>query len=172
MDTEQFQKDQRIDPNELDLAAATQAETFFYWAEQLVKARRAMDRAKLTVDFVENDLALQIRTNPEEFSITKVTEGAIGATVKTHAKYRDAVQVLSDRKSQVQMLEAAVNAMEQRKRMIEILVTLHGQQYFAGPSVPRDLVSAWNEDQETRAAELLERQRKRARRRSSDEKTT
>ena len=37
------------------------------------------------------------------------------------------------------MAQGAVYAFEQRKTSLENLVRLHGQQYFAGPKMPRDL---------------------------------
>ena len=42
----------------------------------------------------------------------------------------------------------AVKAMDDKKRMLQGLITLHGQQYFAGPDVPRDLLASWMESQE------------------------
>jgi len=53
--------------------------------------------------------------------------------------------------------------MEQRKRMLELLVTLHGQEYFAGPSVPRNLIDAWKEAKKSKAEELLRRTKVRKR---------
>ena len=37
--------------------------------------------------------------------------------------------------------KGAVRAVDQRKESLENLVRLHGQHYFAGPKIPRDLSS-------------------------------
>jgi hypothetical protein len=50
-------------------------------------------------------------------------------------------------KFEVDTCQGAVSAIEQRKSMIEALIKLHGQQYFAGPSIPRQL----NEEREKRS---------------------
>ena len=122
-----------------------------------------MDRAKLAVELAENGLALDIRSNPDKYGLTKTTEGAIMATVKTQREYLDAVTEHVDARHELSLLEAAVTAMEQRKRMIEVLITLHGQQYFAGPSAPRNLGAIWSDYQETKLAALNNRQADKAR---------
>lgn len=163
MDAKRMAKDRLIDPSELDLCAATQADVFFYWAEQASEARAKLDRAKMQIELVENRLALDCRTEPSKFGLMKVTEAAITATVKNSEEYKEAVDQYLKAKQESQLADAAVNAMEQRKRMIEVLVTLHGQQYFAGPSVPRDLVTAWSDRQKAREADLNTKQGARAR---------
>lgn len=172
MDTVRFQNDIVLDPTKLDLAAATQGETFFYWAQQMVAARKAMDRAKINVELVENTLAKECRKNPTKHGLDKVTEGAISAAVKTNGKYLGAVDEFVKCKADHQLLEVAVSAMEQRKRMIGDLITLHGQQYFAGPSVPRDLASAYAENRQNRVDDMETAQKQKARRRTTHEETT
>lgn len=158
MDMRKFHDDQRLDPNHLDMAAALQAETFFHWAQQAVHARKVADRVKLNVELVENLLSSECRLDPESFHLIKITEAAISSAVKNHPDYKAAMENLIDARHEMSLLDAAVEAMEQRKRMIEVLITLHGQQYFAGPSVPHDLVSAWSDYQEGNREALLKRQ--------------
>jgi len=167
MDFELFHKDQKLDPNHLDLAAATQGETFFHWAQQSIQAKRLVDRAKLNVELQENSLALDIRKNPEKFNLAKVTEAAISASVKVHPDYQNAVAQLIAAREESALLDVAVVAMEQRKRMIEVLITLHGQQYFAGPSTPNNLGQAWSDYQENRTDDLAARQKSKLRKRKS-----
>jgi hypothetical protein len=52
--------------------------------------------------------------------------------------------------------------------MIELLVTLLGQQYFAGPSVPRNLVEAWEKMKSKRGAEVMEKTKLRKRETTSN----
>lgn len=167
MDMERFAIDRVIDANQLDVAAVTQADTFFHWAEQFALAKVDLDRAKALMDLTESDLNLKIRGDPEKYNITKVTEGVIVPTIKIQKEYQDRLDVYLGCKKDVMVLEQAVEAMGQRKRMIEVLVTLHGQQYFAGPSVPRDLAQSYLEHQEKKGVKLNEKQRAKSRRRKS-----
>jgi len=135
----------------------------------LVAAKHRMDRVRLVMDSLERDLSLQCRQNPESFHLTKVTEASVVMAVKSHPDYMEAATRVLDSRNDVALLEVAVQAMEQRKRMIEVLVTLHGQQYYAGPSTPRDLVTVYNDYQEIKTANLSQRQKAKVRRRSLDE---
>lgn len=158
MDMRKFHDDLGLDPNHLDMAAALQADMFFHWAQQAILARKVADRAKLNVELVENRLSSECRLDPESFHLMKITEAAIASAVKTHSDYKEAVEELIDSRHEMSLLDSAVAAMEQRKRMIEVLITLHGQQYFAGPSVPHDLVSAWSNYQKDKREALLKKQ--------------
>lgn len=151
MELNDFEKDLMIDPNQLDLMAAIQGELFFKWAEKAVKARKKADEAKFNLDVTQADLSSQARIDPGSFGIVKVTEAAITEAVKIHPKYKEANQEYLEAKADSALLDKGVEAMEQKKRMIEVLITLHGQQYFAGPSVPRNLVEAWKEEKEKRS---------------------
>lgn len=165
MDATEFAEDKTIDPSQLDVEAARQAETFFKWAERAVEAKGIADRLKLRLDILESRLGIQCREKPDEFGLSRVTEMAIMAAIKTHEDYRKAYTRWLRAKEVAALLDRAVDAMDMKKRMLESLITLHGQQYFAGPSTPRDLVSAWKEKQEEIEKAVNARQVLRARRR-------
>jgi len=168
MDESQFAQDRKIDPTQLDIEAVIQADKFFHWAQQAVDARREMDGMKLQLDTTEALLSLDCRKDPEKFGLGKVTEASITAAVKVTPTYKDVYGAYLDSRRESMLLDRAVEAMEQRKRMIEILVTLHGQQYFAGPSVPRDLMTAWREHEEATSESVNQKQRASLRRRGQD----
>lgn len=163
MSDNEFDDDKKIDPEQLDVEAATQAELFFKWAERYVESEGAMDRAKTRMEAIEARLSLRVRKHPEEYGLDKVTDPSVKQVVLCDDKYKEAKEDYHKKKETCRWMEEARWAMEQRKRMIEILVTLHGQQYFAGPSTPRDLVSAYKENSQRREERANEKQRKVAR---------
>jgi hypothetical protein len=167
---DEFKEDIKLDPNELDVAAATQGELFIKWAERAVKARTEMEYAKLQLETKQARLQIRCRKSPRKFKLEKLTEGAIQAAVLLHPEYQAAHEHYLDARQVCAMLEKAVNGMEMRKRMIEVLITLHGQQYFAGPSVPRDLSKAYREFQEGREDRVKERQVKRMKKKKKKKK--
>jgi len=156
-----FEKDLAIDPAKLDVEAGLQGELFFKWAEKAVEARKDADYAKFHLEVTVTDTSIKARRDPGSFGLSKATEGAIDTAVKASIEYREAYDEWIEKKAASALLDKAVEAMEQRKRMIEILVTLHGQQYFAGPSVPRNLVEAWNEVKGGRDEEVKKKTRRR-----------
>lgn len=158
MDRAEFEADHKIDPLQLDLECTRQPELFFKWAERLVEAKAAVDQAKYKWDVTEAKLALDIRSKPGDYGLTKTTEPTIAAAVKTNAKYKKARERWLEARGKADMLEKAVGAMEMKKRMLESLITLHGQQYFAGPSTPRNLGEAWLAQKEAAGEEMHRRQ--------------
>jgi hypothetical protein len=161
----EFDKDLQIDVHQLDVEAAMQGELFFKWAERSAEATKARDRAKLALDVLEAELDSTIRQSPEEYGLSKVTEGAIQSAIKQIEEWQKAQKDYIEARSESALTDHAVSAMEQRKRMIEVLVTLHGQEYFAGPSVPRDLVSAFEQAREEREKDVTAKQKTRTHRR-------
>lgn len=165
MDAEQFARDREIDPAKLDLAAATQPDLFFRYAQEYVAARSKAEKRKLRMELCEYRLSLQCRSKPENFGLVRVTDAAVIAAVHTHKDYITAFKSYIEAREEALLLEKAVDAMEQRKRMIEVLITLHGQQYFAGPSVPRDLVGSYREYLAERSVRVRDRLRPNVRKR-------
>lgn len=167
-DAQELERDRQIDPSQLDVACVCQADVFYKWAERFVQAKAAAEDMEFALDVYEAKLQMKVRSNPEEFGVSNVTEAAVKAAAKCYSKYIDRAEKCRRARLEAELLSKVVVAMEQRKRMLELLVTLHGQEYFAGPSVPRDLVSAWQEATAARSAMVNERQagvaRKRVRR--------
>jgi hypothetical protein len=162
---DEFDSDKSIEPGQLDVECVRQPELFFKWAERSIGVRAEVDRLKLEMETTEAKLALEARSFPSEYGITKVSEHAISAGVTASEKFQTAAKAHLAAKYEAALYDSAVAAMEQKKRMLEVLVTLHGQEYFAGPSVPRNLVEAWNAHQEQIGMGATDRQLRRVRRR-------
>lgn len=138
-----YESDISINPESLDVEWTRQAQTFFKYAELTAKARDVMDRAKERLDVLMADLGLKIRSNPAAHRLEKVTEGAIQSTIMLKSEYTEATKKLADLRYEYEVLSAAVRALDQKKSALENLVRLQGQNYFAGPSVPRDVGAEW-----------------------------
>ena len=165
MDRNEFEEDKHIDPSQLDVEACRQADVFFKWAEKAIDARAEADRLKFKHDVTETRIQLLCREHPEKYGIVKLTEASVQAAVKCNEDRIEQWEEYLKARRNSAMLDKAVEAMEMRKRMIEVLITLHGQKYFAGPSVPRDLVGAWQENQVKASARLMEKETARAEKR-------
>ena len=159
----EFEKDLQINPNQLDLEACMQGELFFKWAKKSVKANGRRDDCKLRLEVVTADLSNKARLDPDSFGIQRITEASITTAVKSSPEFLEAYENWVKAKMEADLVDKAVASMEQRKRMLELLVTLHGQEYFAGPSVPRNLIDAWKEAKKSKAEELLRRTKVRKR---------
>lgn len=165
MDKTELDADKAIDPAALDVEAVRQSELFFKWSERAIEAKHESELAEYQMDLVTARLQLDVRRNPVKYDIgEKPTEAAIKAVVSEDPKMIASTTVYFEAKKKAALLGVAAAAIEMRKRMIEELVKLYGQQYFAGPGVPRDLAAIWSSYRSKRADTAAERQtaRKRA----------
>jgi hypothetical protein len=154
MNKSEFEKDLEIDPQALDVEAGMQGELFFKYAEKAIEARHKADEAKFRMEVIRAEVASNVRLSPEQYDLEKVTEAGVVAAVQTSKRVTNAHEKYLELKKDSDLLAQACGAMEQKKRMIEVLITLHGQEYFAGPAVPRSLPAAWKEEKEKRAKEV------------------
>ncbi len=170
MDQEEMNKlqnDKSIDPEQLDVEVVKQAETFFYWSEKAVEARAEKDRQEMKVDLLRSRLDGEARAKPEDFGLMKTTEAAISAAIACHEEMQAEQDKLIGAKEKVNLMDKIVITMEQKKRMLELLVTLHGQNYFAGPSTPRNIGAEWKKHQKKIEENVKEKQVKKVRTRKT-----
>ena len=134
-----YEQDIKIDDSCLDIECLDQAALFLKYARNASEKRKELDEEKQSLDITKANLDAAIRKNPENYEIEKVTEGAIQSSILNNKRYQEAYQKYLDTKYETDMAQNAVSAFNQRKDMLEALIKLHGQSYFAGPRVPRDL---------------------------------
>lgn len=142
-----YERDIEINPEELDVEWLEQPRLMIRYAQIASKAKKEMDMAKERLETVRAELDRDIRSDPGRYALTKITESVVQSTVISQSEYKEAMQDYIDAQYEFNMTKYAVQAMEQRKKALENLVILHGQQYFAGPRVPRDLSKEWENKQ-------------------------
>jgi len=146
--------DIRIDETCLDVEWLDQPTLMMKYCQYAILMRKKLDLAKEKVDIVKAELDKKIRLNPAEFGIEKLTETAVQNTIILQDEYRMAVEEMIEIKYQYDLATSAVRSIEQRRDALENLVKLHGQQYFAGPKVPRDIESEVRKRKEERHKDL------------------
>lgn len=140
-----YQKDIIIDETSLDVEWLEQPRLMLKYAQHASKMRMELDKTKQDLDICKATCDKEIRSNPEKFEIEKITETAIANAILIHPDYKKDYETYLTAKYECDMAQAAVNAFEQRKSALENLVRLFGQQYFAGPAMPRDI--KWEKEQ-------------------------
>ena len=146
-----YEKDIRIDDSSLDVEWLEQPALFMRYAKHSAEARRLLDEAKQKLDVTKAEVDKAVRENPEACGIVKVTEGAVQSAILTNADYTEAYQEYLNAKYEADMASYAVQAFNQRKEALENLVRLHGQSYFAGPKIPRDLT--WEREEKQKRSD-------------------
>jgi len=165
MNNNEFEKDLNIDLENLEAEAIVQPELYFKYCSLAREAREAYDMSKLHLNVVEAKLSRKIREKPRMFGVTKVIENAIKEAILIHPKYESAYRDMVRAKSEADILGKAENAMEMRKRMLELLVQLYSREYFSGPKIAHTPEVFWDQIKKKKGEKLHEEMTKRSRRR-------
>ena len=147
----EYEKDIQIDCDALDVEWLDQPGLMMKYTRHAAETRTKADNAKEALDLIKAGLDKKIRLNPERFDITKITESVILNSIIIHPEYAIANNVYIQARYESEVARGAVAAIEQRKTALENLVKLHGQQYFAGPKVPRDL--SWEREEKQKQSD-------------------
>jgi len=150
-----------IDENRLDEEWIGQPKIFFKYAAELADARRRLEEAKAELDVVKAGIDKSIRDDPTTYNLPeKITETLISNTILQQPEYQDGLKSCRIRKHKVDILQAAVSALDHRKSALERLVSLHGQNYFAPPKAADNISKEVVDDIEKGAARLKGKKRK------------
>jgi len=142
-----FEEDIRIDEDALDIEWLNQPRLMLRYSKISAEAKMEMLLRKENLDLVKADLDKEIRSDPEKFGVVKITETAVSNTIISHKLYKEANTAYLQAQYEADIAKGAVSAVEHKKDALENLVRLFGQNYFAGPQVPRDLSYEWQQTQ-------------------------
>lgn len=148
-----FTNDVAIDQSGLDVELLRQPTLILQYSKYAADMKMVMQLAKENIDLVKGELDKKIRSNPERYEIEKLTEAVVLNTINAHPKYRQAVQDHIDASYEHEIARGALSALEHKKEALSELVRLFGQNYFAGPSLPRDLSAEWLKTQSRQKAD-------------------
>ena len=137
-----YEQDVEISSDDLDIECLDQPTLMLKYGKHKAEMDKELALEKEKLDLVKAEIDKKIREVPEDFGITtKITETVITNTILANEDYRKAYKKYLDANYEHNVARSAVDAVSQRKDMLEALIRLHGQQYFAGPKVPRDLTA-------------------------------
>jgi len=131
MDTENL--DLSINEHQLDDEWINQPELYSKWAINAADARRDYDEAKAELDVMRAELDRAIRSDPEYYKLTKVTESVIASTVVVQPIYKDLQKKVIDAKHSLDVCSAVVGALDHRRSALSKLVDLFLADYFSKP---------------------------------------
>jgi len=114
----------------LEVECAKQAKLFFKWAEIADKVDKRLDDAERELKVIDAKLDDRFRTAKGG---DKPTETAIKNKIVLDPRHIAQEEIISKRRYKLKLLNHFVASLDQRKRMLEKAVDLHGQKYFATP---------------------------------------
>lgn len=144
-----YEKDTTIDESALDVEWLRQAELTRKYAKYLKEIRKKVRRLQERKKTIRSELILKVNNDSQTLiGKNKPNAADIEAFYRTQKEYKEAVEELIEEEEELKYVEDAFSEIAwTRKKALENLVILHGQQYFAGPKVPRDLSKEWEQKQ-------------------------
>jgi hypothetical protein len=160
-----YENDIRIDENSLDIEWLEQANLAMEYGKNYARCRRVLTKASEKVKIVRAACIKEANENPGECcGKSKPNAADIEAYYRSQDSHKEAKKEWVDAQYELDMAEVAKNEISfTRKAALENLVKLHGQQYFAGPSMPRDinLEAKKRRDQKQSDSEVASKMRRR-----------
>ena len=122
-----------IDENNLDGEWLNQAVLYFDFAAKLADARREVDLSKSQLEVAKATVAKQVRDDPENYGLLKVTERAVEEAIPLQPIVQTVMKKLIEAKHTADILSAAVEGLNHRKKALEKRVDLFLANYFSKP---------------------------------------
>ena len=136
-----YEKDIRIDETALDVEWLTHSELALRYVKHAMYMRRIERKKHEVVKTLRADLINKVNEDPKRTTNKDKPNAAdIEAYYRRDKKYKLAKEEWINAQYEADYAELVQKEISYgRKAALENLVTLHGQQYFAGPRVPRRL---------------------------------
>ena len=134
-----YEEDIKINKYKLDEELVKQPQLYLHWAEQHAEAVAERDEKRVELDLIRAEIDGNIRESPEDWGYDKKpSEAAITNLILQESKYRDVQSELIEATKNVNIMSAAMTAMNDKKKALEGLVTLLVAGIYSEPKVPRE----------------------------------
>ena len=137
-----YEKDIIIDESALDVEWLNQPRLAVKYGINWANKMQELQRAEEDIKLVRADIIKSVNEDPDAFlgEGVKPTGANIESIYRTHEDHIAAKERIISAQYEVNIAEIAKKEISTtRKAALQNLVELHNQQYFAGPSSPRDL---------------------------------
>ena len=120
----------KINLQTLHEECAEQALLFEEASQLTTEAKVALAHAQLERDKTKANTELDIRANPDNYGLTKVTEGSVSAALTSSPVVVACEETIIKQDEQYRTVLALVGALEQRRSMLNSAVSLYVHSYF------------------------------------------
>lgn len=161
-----YSKDIAIDKSQLDYEWLRQSLLYFKYSELYANAIFERDKAKERLEVVKAKIDLDIRKSPEEYGISRITEGAIASAITLDEEYVEAKNDYLNAVKEVNILAGVKGALEHKKSALETLAKLYLSGYWGEAKIPAEARTKYSKDDERQTEALKRNNRLKTRTRS------
>jgi anaerobic selenocysteine-containing dehydrogenase len=133
MATKVEESDFVIDKNNLGNEWLRQPILYLKYSQKAADAHRDVDECKNTLEITRAEMSIRMRKDPEKYDLVKVTETALSSAVDISEDVKNSQADLIEARHDYEVLQAAVGAMEHRKKALESYTSLFLAGYFGDP---------------------------------------
>lgn len=122
-----------IDPDHLDIEWQKQSTTCFEFCRLAAQAKLVVEDLKRQLDLKYAEADTAVRRDPTKFgfaSTQKPTETSIASAVKQLPEIQDLTDQIAKAKYNFELCQAAVTALDHKKRGLESLTQLRAMNYY------------------------------------------
>jgi len=131
----EYDQDVFINQDALDEEIVNHGELFMKWAERLAEAIEERDIKKGEIDIKKAKLDKEIRSNPKDFELEKITESAISNVIILDEGVQELNKEYYACTKNINILTAAKEEMHSRRKRLEKLVDLWLGKYWSDPKI-------------------------------------
>lgn len=142
--------DLTIDEYRLDRECLKQPKLMLEYSLKLSEAKRLCDEQKAKLERLRAKCSHRVRNSPSDYGLERATVEAVKSAVEQIKEVRTASNEVIQRQFVVDELNGICRAIDHRKRMLELLVSLHGQSYYSEPRVSNDDAETLRRSKHTR----------------------
>jgi hypothetical protein len=143
-----YANDVSIDESALDVEWLRQPTLVRLYNQEVAERKHQLARLSEELGVLKAELTRKINTNPEKYGLAKATVDTVNSTIVIQEEYQDLRNQIIESEYELEMAIGGSRAMDHKKTALENLVKLFGQNYFAGPALPRDISKEWLESEE------------------------
>lgn len=152
-----FSDDMFIDEDKLEIEWLEQGSLALEYGDYLSYCQEMLTRAEEKVKVIRSKIYLWVLKNPKKYlGDGKITDKSIEAVTRTHKKHLQAKEEwIKAQRSYNDAKNAQWEISATRKAALENMVKLHGQNYFAGPSIPHNLTKERKKFKDTKSESAI-----------------
>jgi hypothetical protein len=129
-----------VDRNNLDTELEQIPNEILVWSRKAIADLETSQRAENALKLVEARLSIDIRQNPVNYGMAKVTEDTVKALITVQQDFIDAQNAVISAKSELSESRAVVDALEVKRSTLKYLAELTIAGYLGSTTVqPRGL---------------------------------
>lgn len=149
-----------IDKLALDDACTDQSRLYFYWSRKKAVAKDRVNRLKRKASIARSQAQKDVRERPDAYGLHVVSEAAFKAAVEMHELVRKTMREQIEAESDLEDAESMIEALNDRRRMLTLLVDLLKIEYWDSKNATANDTRAAEDNLQDRREAIRERARR------------